>query len=115
MNINPSQISNLVTIKQNDTARILYDDLKINGVAINLSGSAVTLVWRNPRTGTTTRKTATVAVAASGSVSYALTADDLASPGSFVLEWEVVFPDTTQLSVPTETYLKLNILDDLDT
>ena len=114
MNISPSRISNLVEIKQNDTSRILYDDLTINGTKLNLSGSSVNLVWRNPRDGSSSRKVATVASPPeSGSVYYALTPTDVATAGSFILEWEVIFNDTTELSVPTSGYIKLSILPDL--
>ncbi len=114
MIFNPSEIVSLTTVKQGDTSRLLYDDLHIGGTPINLSGSTVTLVWYNPRTETTSRKSATINVAASGSVSYQLTSSDLETAGSYILEWEVEFADGTQVSIPTEGYLKLNIEEDLD-
>jgi hypothetical protein len=114
MNVNPSHITHLVTVKQNDTARLLYDDLKINGTPINLVSSSVVLVWHDPRNNITERKDATVQVAPSGSVSYQLTEADLEATGSHLMEWEVIRADGTKLSVPTEGYFKLNILGDLD-
>ena len=113
--IYPSEVYSLVTIKQRDSARLLFDDLSVNGTPLNLATASVALVWLNPATGTATRKTATIVTAASGSVSYQLTAADVETPGSYLLEWEVTFTDTnTQLTVPTDKYLKLNITDDLD-
>ena len=114
MNLSPAEIYSLVSIKQNDSARVLYDDLIINGTAINLSGSSVALVWHDPCTRVTTRKVATVAVEASGSVLYQLTAEYVGTAGSFICEWEITFGDGKKLTVPTDGYLKLNIEDDLD-
>jgi hypothetical protein len=114
MTFNPSQISSLVTIKQNDTARILYDTLTISGTPLNLTSGSVMLIWYDPVEGTATRKSGSVQVAESGSVSYQLTSDDVGTVGNFILEWEATLSSSTVLTVPTETYIKLKILPDLD-
>jgi hypothetical protein len=113
MYINPSQVGQLVEVKRGDTSRILYEQLLLAGVPINLSGSAVSLLIHDPVSEATTRRTATITVAASGSVQYQFEAEDIATTGSRVMEFEVIFQDGKELTIPTTAYYKLNILPDL--
>lgn len=111
--IPPSQISQLVEVRQGDTQRIIYDQLLLGGTPINLSGSTVTLVFYDPVAKTVVRRAGDITVAASGSVQYQLESDDLANTGSRLLEWECVDQLGRELTIPTTTYIKMNILPDL--
>jgi hypothetical protein len=48
-----------------------------------------------------------------GNVSYAPSAEDVATPGVVRVEWEITFADTTVLTVPTLDDTILRILPDL--
>ena len=114
MTINPSQISDYITIKQNDTSRILYDTLYVNSAVLNLSGSSVKLNLYDLNTQINAQYTASVVTPASGSVSIQFPATEVATTGSFLAEWQVVFGDNTQLTVPTDGWILIRVIDDLD-
>lgn len=114
MTINPSQISDYITIKQNDTSRILYDTLYVNSAVLNLSGSTVKLNLYDLATSTNAQYTANVVTPASGSVSIQFPATEVATTGSYLAEWEVQFADNTQLTIPSEQYILIRVIDDLD-
>lgn len=102
-----------LTIKRNDLARKIEDVLKIDGAAIDLTGSSVSIVLRNKTTGSTIKRAASIVDAASGQVEYQFASGDTATAGAYELEWEIVFPDTKPLTIPDNSYHLLNILPDL--
>lgn len=101
----------IVNIKRGDTARRLSDTLILNNSAIDLTGGAVVLVWRQD--GVVSRKTATIDDAVAGEVSYTLDTADVDTSGMAFLEWEVTLNTGDIITVPTNGYISLAILDDL--
>jgi len=114
MTITPAQVYSLVEVKEGDTARILYDTLTLAGQAVPLTNATVSLWWYNPADNTRTEKSATIVSAVSGSVSYQLTTDDVSEPGVRFLEWSVEFQNGKVLRLPTNSYIKLNIIGDIE-
>lgn len=102
----------MIELKQHDTSRPITDTLTINGVAINLANATVSLIFR-AADGTVTKRTATIVSAGFGQVQYTPIPADVATPGIFDLEWEIVFVDSTNLTVPTSGYIRLIIHPDL--
>jgi hypothetical protein len=103
----------MIEIKQHDTSRTFTDTLVLDGLPINLSGATVSLLFKSNQTLLTTRRTATIGSPATGEVSYQPIAADVAYPGTFNLEWEIVFPDLKQLTVPSSGYIELKVNQDL--
>lgn len=109
----------MVELKQYDTARPLVDTLMLGGLPIDLTGSTIVFVMR-PKTpennAPATRYTgvAIVGPAINGQVSLAPTAPLVAIPGVFESEWEITFPTTKILTVPTHGYNLLKINPELD-
>jgi len=79
MQINPSQVSQLIEVRQGDDQRIFGEQLLFAGQPINLSGSTVTLVLHDPKTETTKRREATITSAVRVSVHYQFVAADLSN------------------------------------
>lgn len=90
-----------VQIKVGDTSRDLTDTLTLNGAAINLTGASVNLIWQK-RGGAEQSKSATITDAVAGDVSYTFTAADVAFPTEIHFAWQIVFGDTTELTVPSD-------------
>src|SRR4029453_17012526 len=103
----------MIEIKQHVTSRLFTDTLVLDGNPINLSGATVSLLFHSNQTLETTRRTATIGSPATGAVSYHPVAADVAYPGTFNLEWEIVFPDAKQLTVPSSDYIQLKVNPDL--
>lgn len=113
MKVNPYQIDQLVTIKRGDTMRGVYDNLLLGTNAISLISSSVFFVMYDPATDTATRLSASVTEPISGSVSYLFQSSDINTTGSRLCEWEITDASNNQLTLPTGTYIKLNIIPDL--
>lgn len=103
----------MAELKQHDTARKLTDTLRLGNAAIDLSGCTVSIIFRNRAGGSAVKRTATIVSAVNGQVEYKPIAADVQTAGEFDIEWEIVFPDATQLSVPTRDYARLTIHPDL--
>src|SRR4029453_6104118 len=103
----------MIEIKQHVTSRLFTDTLVLDGNPINLSGATVSLLFKSNQTLAPTRRAAPMGSPATGEVSYQPVAADVAYPGTFNLEWEIVFADTKQLTVPSEDYIQLRINPDL--
>lgn len=114
MTITPSDITEYITIKQGDTARIIYDDLTLSGFPIDLTGATVWLNFYEFTDSTSVARMATVTVPISGSVSYQLTEEDVATTGTKALEWTIQFQNGTALTVPTEGYILLRVVPTLE-
>jgi hypothetical protein len=113
MQINPSQVSQIIEVRRGDDARIFGEQLLIGTTPINLSGSSVTLVLHDPSTSTTTRRTATVTSAVSGSVQYQFVEADVETAGTKLMEWEIINSAGKELTIPTTGYYVLDIINDL--
>lgn len=112
--INPSEIKNTVLVKQNDTARILYDTLTVsdetNTYAVDLTNCTASLLWYDYINELMTAKSASIETpAVSGSVSYLLTSDDVSTVNDYLLQWKVTYSDGKVLTLPESKYIKLNI------
>jgi hypothetical protein len=103
----------MIELKQHDTARPLTDTLTLGGTPINLTGAAVSLIFKNRRTLKSIKRAAVIVSAPAGTVKYQPVAEDVADQVEFDLEWEIVFADSTQLTVPTSGYTRLRINSDL--
>ena len=114
MNFNPSEITDYIRVKQNDTSRILYDQLFLNGSPLSLVSSSVKLNLYNLTTSANAQYTANITVPASGSVNIQFPATEIATTGSYLAEWQVTLSDATELTVPTEGYILIRVIDDLD-
>lgn len=115
MTITPAQVYSVITVKEGDNARILYDTLTLGGQPVPLTNATVSLWWYDTVEDTRTEKSATIVSDVSGSVSYQLTTDDVSEPGVKLLEWSIQFQNGKTLRLPTEGYIKLNISGDLAT
>lgn len=102
-----------IPIKQHDTARTLTDTLLLDGAAIDITSASVVLVWKRPDA-QVYRRDATIVDAETGQVSYAPLAADVEDIGIHLLEWEITFASGKILTVPTNGYIRLNVLPDLD-
>jgi hypothetical protein len=102
------------SIKSGDTAIEFTATLTRNNVPVNLTSSSVKFLLRNRATGTAFSATATIVVAAAGTVSYEPGVGFPTTAGNYSQEWEVTFPDTTVLTFPSAGYNTLVIEDDLN-
>jgi hypothetical protein len=86
-----------------------------DGQPADLTGASVRFLMRAP--GATSLKvsgTATVESAAAGVVSYTWQAQDLDTPGTYDAEWEVTYAGGAVQTFPSDRYLRIVVLDDLD-
>lgn len=113
MNIYPYQVDTLITIKKGDTVRCLYDSLYLGDTAIPLSGSSVFFVMYDNNTDTVTSASATITVPSSGSVSYQLQSSAISASGDLLCEWRIVDSQSKVITLPTDGYIKVSILDTL--
>src|ERR1051325_6419840 len=88
--------------KQHDTARVLRSYLKLSGTVIDLSAaSTINLFIKNVDTGEVVSRTASAyGDPTTGEVRYQPVADDVAEPGVFLIEWEIIFNDGRRVSGP---------------
>jgi hypothetical protein len=98
-------------IKRNDTAVTLTDALTVGGSPQNLTGAAVSFHMVSDTT--TVTGAASIVSAAAGTVSYTVSATDLAVAGTYQQEWQVTFGDSTVLTFPSNGYNRIVVLPDL--
>lgn len=100
-----------ISIKQFDTARAIEDMLKIGDTAIDLTGADVAIRFYNllDRTTWVGEGNVTITTPTSGTVSYAVEAEDVEDAGDFEFEWVITFDDDSTLTVPTEGRVALTI------
>jgi hypothetical protein len=98
-------------MKRGDTARKITDTLTLGGAPIDLAGSTIILVWKT--SAAVARRTAAIIDPEAGTVEYQVVAEDVDTVGSAELEWEITFPDTNVLTVPTVGFIKVKISADL--
>jgi hypothetical protein len=93
------------------TATLLDGD----GAAIDLSGCTVTFLMREQTAASlTVNAAATVVSAAAGTVRYDWLAADVDTAGRYYCEWQITYPDTKKMTVPTSGYDLVIIEEDLD-
>ncbi len=113
MQINPSQVSQIIEVQRGDDARIFGEQLLLGTTPINLSGSTVILCLHDPRTATSTERSGSITSAVSGSVQYQFVAEDLATTGSRLMQWRITTAAGKKLKIPTSGYYVLDIINDL--
>ena len=102
-----------VTIKRNDSNRLLQDTLKIDGTPIDFTGfSDLTCVFRKGET--VVRATATSDPDLTlGILSVTIPSAVSTVAGRWKLEWEIQYSNNTQITVPTKGQNELVVLPDL--
>jgi len=102
-----------VIFKRNDTNLKFTDTILVNGLAADLTNSTVSFVLRDQSSGVAVKKTATVVGAMLGTVEYAPVIGDVSKAGTFSQEWEVVWQNGKQLTIPSSGYNTVVIDPDL--
>jgi hypothetical protein len=86
-----------------------------DGQPANLTGATVRFLMRAPRgKAPKVNGVALVEDAAAGVVSYTWQAQDLDAPGTYYAEWEVTYATGAKQTFPSDRYLRVVVLDDLD-
>jgi hypothetical protein len=98
--------------KRGDTARILQDQLLVNGQPINLTSCAVVLVGKRIDMLSAQRINATITSEALGEVQASLAALVM-DEAVWELEWEVTFSNDLVLTFPANGYHTLKVAPDL--
>ena len=84
-----------------------------NADPINLTGATIKMVMRKVSTGVVLEKTMVIVSAIAGTLKYDWVAGDTDNPGFYDIEFKITFSDTTSLTVPNNTYDRLEIIDNL--
>jgi hypothetical protein len=109
------------TAKQHDTAPAYVADLAddfglVSEAPINLTSATSVrfLMRKNGQTGTPkVSSVMTVTDAANGRVQHNWGTADLDTVGTYDVEFEITWTDGTIETVPNDTYLTINVVDDL--
>lgn len=101
--------------KKGDTGYPITATLTANDVAVNLTGSTVTISMVNSVTGAVKIANAacTITSPTNGQVSYQPTAANVDTSGSYNIEFKQVRPDTTIQHFPSSGYEQLSIEESL--
>lgn len=84
----------MTTLVQGNTGPDLYATLKSDGTPLDLTGCDVKLQMRKADDRRfTVNAPADVVDAAAGDVRYTWGTNDLAVPGTYLVQWQVTFPD----------------------
>lgn len=105
------------TVKANDTEPSIQATLTSGGSPIGLTGSTVKFILADKTSGAVKVNAAAVVVdAAAGIVRYDWdgVAGDTDTPASYQAEWEITDSDGGVRTVPTTTYITVDVLADLD-
>jgi len=104
-------------IKQGDTLPVFtWTITDSSGAPINLTGSTVNLVVRSLVSSAPLINTAaTVVSAASGTVSFAFTTAQTATPGTYMATWVITTSGGGTQTIPTDGYLSIAIEESLAT
>lgn len=104
-------------IKANDTLPVIEATLSFEGESgtpmPSLIGTQVTFVMRR-LDGIAPMFKKPAVVLSADRVRYAWEPGDTSVPGSYVAEWEVVFPDLGKQTFPGDSYHEVDIVADLD-
>lgn len=103
------------SIKQNDTSPAMLATLQdASGVAINLTGATVRFHMRAIGSNSTVvNSVATVVSALLGTVRYNWIAANTATIGSYQAEFQVTYSDATVETFPNDSYISVEIIDDI--
>lgn len=103
-----------IIIKQGDTQITFKDIPTINNVPLtpaNVVGCTVNFMMKSFDGSTLIRNAGTIG--ADASFSYSPTASDVAVPGKFQQEWELIYPGGATLTFPNQSFNVVNILPEL--
>jgi len=103
-------------IKSFDRLPSIQADLKSGGVAIDLTtATSVKFIMKTIQGNTIkVNAAANIVNAATGTVRYDWTALDTNTPGSYQAEFEITWATAKKQTVPTLTYITVDVLADLD-
>jgi len=103
------------TIKAHDTEPSIQATLSSGGSPINLVGATVKFIMADKATGAVKVNAAAVIVdAAAGIVRYDWLSTDSATAASYQAEWQITDSGGGIRTVPTTTYITVDVLADLD-
>jgi len=87
------------------------------GAAVNLTGATLTFIVRSLTAAApvTLAGTASIVSAAAGTVQFAASAADTATPGQYMAQWKVTFAGGSVMTFPTVGYLSVHVEENLTT
>lgn len=104
----------MLTTKRTDTYDIItYQCENEDGSFIDLTGSTVNFIM-GKKNKLVTNASAQITSAINGIVQYQLTEADTLVSGQFLAEFEVVFPNGTKKTFPSNGYITVNIGENID-
>ena len=113
-------MANSVTMKRNDTRPFLDVVLQdVNGAALDLSTtvSGITFTMKDLDTDAikvNQKDCSLVNTGSDGMVRYSWQPKDTNTAGTYAGEFQILYNDTTKLTVPTSSVLSIIILEDYD-
>lgn len=103
------------TVKVGDAGTVISAILEDPGGAVDLTGASVSFLMADAQyRAAKVNAVATIVGAATGEVSYQWQAADLDAAGSYIAEFEVVFPDASIATFPSQGYVEIRVVDDLN-
>jgi hypothetical protein len=103
------------TLKRYDRLPSIQASLTYPGAtAVDLTGATVKFIMKLPAGAVKVNAVAVVVTPASGIVRYDWLAIDTDVAGTYDAEWEVTFTGGKKQTFPTDGYLSVNVVADLD-
>lgn len=99
-------------VKKGETARYFYDEIELDGVAVDLTGATVVLNLKIEG-GAALSLPGEVIDAAAGQVKYQPSGSDLGTVGIYQAEWRLTLDDGSLLIYPPDETYVVQILEDL--
>jgi hypothetical protein len=102
--------------KQGDSAPVLKETFtRPNGTRYSLEGATVNLTIRALTADAPLTLTGSIAIpnAVEGEATYTPSTQDTRTPGEYMANWQVVFPDGSEMTFPTDGYLWVSIQQNL--
>lgn len=98
-------------IKVGDTARRVIDELKLDGIPLDLTGASVLFIMKGATDHTIyLEQPASIVDAVKGKVMYSFKNAETATAGSYNCEWLVTYPSQARLTVPDHDSVTLEIV-----
>ena len=111
--------SNSVTMKRNDTRPfldVILQDVDGNALDLSASVSGVSFTMKDLDTDAVkvNAQTCSFVTETTGMVRYSWGSSDTNAAGTYVGEFQILYNDGTQLTIPTSSVLSIVILEDYD-